>query len=202
MKLLALWLTSAFALAAADRLIFTKSFPGSRPAYVAISIETDGAAEYKEDPKDENPVAFKLTEAEKAAMFDLAGQLDHFSKPLESGLKIANMGKKTFRWEGEGGPKEQSFNYSESADARSLLDWFENVSQSERNFIELEHTVRFDKLGVNLAVLHLETTRDQKHLVAAEQFLPLLDKITGNEGIMHMARSRAAALAEGIRAGK
>ena len=207
MRLPALWLTPAFLLMAAmlqagDRLIFTKSFPGSRPAYVAISIEADGAAEYKEDPKDENPVVFRLTEAEKAAMFDLAGKLDHFSKPLESGLKIANMGKKTFRWEGEGGPKEESFNYSESVDARSLLDWFENISQTERTFIELEHAVRFDKLGVNLAVLHLETTRDQKHLVAAEQFLPLLDKITGDEGIMHMARSRAAALAEGIRAGK
>ena len=196
-----LWMATAL-LVGADRLLFTKSFPGSQPAFVGIAIEQNGAAEYREDPKDENPVIFKLTEAEKAVMFELAGKLDHFAKPLESGLKIANMGKKTFRWEGEGPPREQSFNFSEAPDARLLLEWFENIAQSERNFIELEHAVRFDKLGVNMAVLHLETTRDQKRLVAVEQFLPLLDKISGNENIMHMARSRAAALAEGFRAGK
>ena len=199
--LLLLWMATAL-LAGADRLLFTKSFPGSQPAFVGIAIEQDGAAEYREDPKDENPVIFKLTEAEKAVMFELAGKLDHFAKPLESGLKIANMGKKTFRWEGDGASREQSFNFSEAPDAKLLLDWFENIAQSERNFIELEHAVRFDKLGVNMAVLHLETTRDQKRLVAVEQFLPLLDKISGNENIMHMARSRAAALAEGFRAGK
>jgi hypothetical protein len=112
------------------------------------------------------------------------------------------MGKKTFRWEGASTAKEQSFNFSEIPEAKELLDWFEKISQTEQNFIELEFAVRFDKLGVNMAVLHLEMTRDQKKLMAAAQFLPLLDKVTGNENIMHMARSRAAALAEGIRAGK
>ena len=202
MRSLALLIMAACLLPAADRLVFTKSFPGSKPAFVEIAIERDGAAQYKEDPKDENPVIFKLTEAETEAFFDLAGKLDHFSKPLESGLKIANMGKKTFRWEGEGGAKEQSFNYSERAEAKELLDWFEKTAESERAFIELEHAVRFDKLGVNQAVLHLEITRDQKKLVAPHQFLPLLDKIVNNESIMHMSRSRAAALAEGFRAGK
>jgi hypothetical protein len=202
MKLIALLLAAASLGCAADRVIFTKSFPGSKPAYVQITIERDGSAVYKEDPKDENPVTFKLTEAETNTFFDLADRLGHFSKPLESGLKIANMGKKTFRWEGASTAKEQSFNFSEIPEAKELLDWFEKISQTEQNFIELEFAVRFDKLGVNMAVLHLEMTRDQKKLMAAAQFLPLLDKVTGNENIMHMARSRAAALAEGIRAGK
>ena len=35
-------------------------------------------------------------------MFELAERLDHFKKPLESGLKVANMGEKTLRWEGGG----------------------------------------------------------------------------------------------------
>ena len=202
MRLLPLLFAAASLLPAADRLVFTKSFPGSKPAFVGISIDRDGSAVYKEDPKDENPVDFKFSQAETDRFFELAGKLDHFSGPLDANLKIAFMGKKTFRWEGEGGAKEQSFNFSEIPEAKELLDWFEKTAESERVFIELEFAVRFDKLGVNMAVLHLEILRDQKKLMAAPQFLPLLDKAAGNEGIMHMARTRAAELAEGIRAGK
>ena len=32
-------------------------------------------------------------------MFDLAEKLDQFKHPIESGLKVANMGTKTFRFE-------------------------------------------------------------------------------------------------------
>lgn len=202
MRTLLMALAAVSTLAAADRLVFRKSFPGSKPPYVEITLGRDGAAEYREDPKDDNPVIFKMKQTETDVYFDLAAKLDHFAKPLESGLKVANMGKKTLRWEGEGGPKEQSFNFSELQEAKDLLDLFEKIAQSERNFIELEYAVRFDKLGVNKAVLNLETTRDQGRLAAPEQFLPLLDKAAANEAIMNMARSRAAALAESIRANK
>ena len=39
----------------APRLIYSKSFPGSTPAWVEITIEKTGAGQYKEDPKDEDP---------------------------------------------------------------------------------------------------------------------------------------------------
>ena len=191
-------------LVAADgpRLVFTKSFPGSTPAYVEISVDKNGEAEYKEDAKDENPLKFKLTEGEAATMFSLSDKLNHFAEPLDAGLKVAFMGKKTFRWEGEGGPHESSFNYSENLEAKTLLDWFERISETERNLIDLERAVRFDKLGVQDAILRIEVTRDQKRLVAEEQFLPLLDRVVKNENYLHMARTRAAILTESIRAPK
>jgi hypothetical protein len=190
-------------LSAAPRLTFVKSFPGSVPAYVEISIERNGAAEYKEEAKDENPLKFQLRQADADAIFGLCDRLDHFSRPLESGLKVANMGTKTFRYDdGNGAPKEVKFNYSEDLEAKSLLDWFEKISETERGLIELERSVRFDKLGVQDAILRVEIARDQKRLVAEEQFLPMLDRIAKNEAYMHMARTRAAALAESIRAPK
>jgi hypothetical protein len=94
------------------------------------------------------------------------------------------------------------FNYSEDLEAKALLDWFERISETERALIELERTVRFDKLGVQDAILRIEVERDQKRLVAEEQFLPMLDRIVKNESYLHMARTRAAALAESIRAPK
>ncbi len=43
----------------------------------------------------------------------MAEKLDYFKSPLESGLKVANTGKKTFRYENENGSStEVSFNYS------------------------------------------------------------------------------------------
>lgn len=189
-------------LADGPRIVFTKVFPGSVPAFVEISVEKTGDSIYNDEPKRENPVNFKISDADATAMFELAGKLKFFAGPLESGLKVAFMGKKTFRYEGEGGPHEATFNYSEDLDAKTLLDWFEKISETERYLFDLERAVRFDKLGVNDAILRFEGARDQKRIVGDTQFLPLLDRIFKNENYIHMARTRAAALAESIRAGK
>ena len=182
------------------RLIYSKSFPGSSPAWCEIMIEETGAGLYKEDPKDEDPVKFQLNGAESSQIFGLAGKLDHFSRRLESGLKVANMGMKTFRYEADGRSGEAKFNYSEDPDARALNDWFERIVDTERSLIELETAVRFDKLGVQQAILRIEILRDQKRLIAPDQFLPMLDRVVKNESFLHIARDRAAGLADWIRA--
>ena len=56
-------------------------FPGSVPAYVQVTVEKNGEAEYREAPDDELPLKFKLTEAETAEVFGLAEKLDHFKHP-------------------------------------------------------------------------------------------------------------------------
>ena len=43
---------------------------------------------------------------------------------------------------------------------QALLDWFERIAETERGFIELERAVKYDKLGVQNALLLLQTTRD------------------------------------------
>ena len=188
---------------AAPRMTFSKSFPGSVPPYIEITVDRSGAAEYKEDPQDDNPLKFQLSQSDADAIFGLVDRLDHFARPLESGLKVANMGQKTFRYAGDDGAShEVTFNYSEDLEAKTLLDWFERISETERILIELERAVRFDKLGVQDAILRIEVERDQKRLVAEEKFLPMLDRIVKNESYLHMARTRAAALAESIRAAK
>lgn len=202
MRLLIPFLMATALWADVPRIVFTKAFPGSVPAFVQITLERTGDAVYREDLKDENPITFKLTEADTTVMFDLADRLNHFSKPLESGLKVAFMGAKTFRYEGDGNPKEVRFNYSDDLEAKALLDWFERISETERAFIDLERAVRFDKLGVNDSILRIESVRNQKRLVAEEQFLPFLDRVTKSEAFMHMARTRAADLAQSIRTPK
>jgi hypothetical protein len=187
---------------AAPRVVFTKSFPGSTPAYVEISVEKDGSVVYKEAPDDNNPISIHLPQADADAIFSLADKLNQFAAPLESNVKVAFMGKKTFRYEDPAGTEKHhvEFNYTADLNGQALLDWFERIAESERDFIELERTVKYDKLGVQNALLLIQATYDQKRLVAPEQFLPLLERVVKNESYMNMARQRAALFAQQFRA--
>jgi hypothetical protein len=197
----ALALIFAVAASAADapRIFWSKSFPGSVPPYVQVTLDKDGNAEYREAADDDQPLKFKLTGAETAAVFDLADKVDHFKRPLESSLKVAFMGKKTFRWEDGAEKPEVTFNYSEDLSAQALLDWFEKMSESAQERIDLERAAKYDRLGVDKALRTLWSALDRKRLVAAEQYLPMLDRIANNESYMHTARTKAAEIAETIR---
>ena len=199
-----IWLLVAGTLAAGDgqRLFYSKSFPGSTPAYVQITVDKSGSVEYKEAPDDENPLKYKLRDQETADVFALADKMDHFKTPVESGLKVAFMGKKTFRWENGAEKHEVEFNYSEDPNARLMWEWFERMTESAQQRINLDRAAKYDKLGVFKAVSQLGAAIDAKRLVGLEQYLPTLDRIIKNETYMHTARVRASEIAEFIRGGK
>jgi hypothetical protein len=181
--------------AATPALTYVRSFPGSDPAYLYIRIDRTGALEYKESPKDDNPVKAQLQDAETAPLFDMAGKLDYFKSPLESGLKVANTGKKTFRYENEtGASTEATFNYSTVETAQALLARFEQIAASQRAIIDLDRTVHYVKLGVNDALAQIESLWLHKQLAAPKQFVPILTRISSRETLMHLVRDRAARL--------
>ena len=195
-------LTTLGVVQAAPRLIYTKTFPGSVPAYVGIQLDRDGKCEYRDIPDDDRPLKFQLTEADVNAIFALVEKLDRLNRPLESPLKVAFMGMKTFRFEDGSEKNEVKFNFSEDLDAKQLADWFERINESEQLLFVLERAAKYDKLGVNKAILQLEAAMDRRRVIAPEQMLPLLDRVSKNEGYVNMARQRAAAIAEAIRSGK
>ena len=201
MRLAAVCLLAASMGWAADapRIFWSKSFPGSAPAYVQVTLDQAGNAEYREAVDDDQPLKFKLTEAETKEVFDLAAKVDHFKHALESPAKVAFMGKKTFRWEDGAEKPEVTFNYSEDPAAQALLDWFEKMSESAQERIDLERAAKYDRLGVDKALRNLMVAMDHKRLVGVEQYLPMLDRIANNESYMHTARTKAAEVAEEIR---
>jgi hypothetical protein len=192
----------AFAMSvSAQTITFTKDFPGSKPAFTFVSVSKNGALEYKESPTDDQPVKAQMPADETARLFDMAGKLNFFSGPLESGLKVAKTGKKTFRYDdGTGKISEAVFNYSLNPVAQQLLDRFENIAATERAYIVLDETSRFDKLGVNDALAEIESLWLNKQLAAPAQFLPLLNRVAGHESYMHLARERAARLRDEFQA--
>ena len=199
MKKLLLLAVLALPLAAQPRIVFTKTFTGSVPEFVEIVMERDGSTTYKE-ADDETPVRFQLKQAQADEIFSLAEKLDKFQKQLESGLKGANMGKKTFRWmDGAAKKGEAAYNYSLDTNAQALQEWFEKIIETESHFVNLELAARFDKLGVNKVILLFNASYDRGRIVAPEQFLPLLDRIEKNSSYLNMDRERASNLAKAIR---
>ncbi len=199
MRFVAAALLLSCTLSAAPRLFYSKYFKGSVPEYVAITVEQDGQLTYQEAKEDDNPIKIQLDRASVREMFDLAEKLDRFQHPIESGLKIANLGVKTFRFEDGDEHHEIQFNYSEDPNAQALLDHFERITETEQHFANLDRTAHFEKLGVNDVLLQMQVSWDRNRLVAPEQFLPLLDRIAKNESYLHISRERAAAIADAIR---
>jgi hypothetical protein len=186
----------------APKVFYSRAFPGSKPDYIQIVVEKSGDAVYQEAVDDELPLKFKLTQDETTAVYDLADKLDHFKRPLESPLKVAFMGTKTFRYIVGDQRTEVKFNYSEDPSAQALQDWFERMAESAQRNIDLERAVKYDHLGVDQALNGLEQSFENGRVIAPEQYLPLLDRVAKNETYMHQARAKAAELAEYIRKGK
>ena len=185
------------------KLTFTKTFPGSIPEFCSVEIDATGALVYRESTNDAQPVKAQLPEASVTQLFDLAKNLEFFKNPIESGLKVANTGKKTFRYEGEDGKAtEVIFNYSTLEPAQKLLDRFEDIAATERAWSDLDRTVHFDHLGINDSLAQVESLWIGNHLAAPTQFIPLLNRITSHPSIMHLARERAARLKDEFAAPK
>ena len=183
-------------------LFYSKSFPGSKPPYVQIALAQNGDVEYREDPKEDDPIKFHLQDSETQEIFGLVEKAGSLKRPLEAKVKVAFMGTKTFLYQSGGEKNEVQFNYTQDPAGQSLADWFERMSETAQRRIDLERAAKYDKLGVVDSLLQLQISLDRKRLLDAEQFLPLLDKLANNESYMHTARARAAEVAAAIRAPK
>jgi len=201
MRWIVLPLLAVTALFAGDapHLFYSRAFPGSKPDYIQVVLEKNGDGVYQEAVDDDLPLKFKLTDEETKEVFDLADKLDRFQHPLESGLKVAFMGTKTFRFVDGDQKSEAKFNFSEDLNAQHLQDWFERMAESAQHRIDLERAAKYDHLGVDGALQGLEAAFEGDRVVAPEQFLPMLDRIAKNETYMHQSRARAADMAEAIR---
>jgi len=204
MKPLILLLAAGLLAAAGPaKLTFTKSFPGSVPDFCSVEVDKTGALIYKESTNDAQPVKAQLSDNEVTQLFDLAKSLEFFKNPIESGLKVANTGKKTFHYDAEDGKSsEVVFNYSTLEPAQKLLDRFEDIAATERAWSDLDRTVHFDHLGINDSLAEVESLWINNHLASPGQFIPLLNRIVSHPSIMHLARERAARLKDEFAAPK
>lgn len=195
------WILAAVSLWGADATItFSRTFPGSVPPFYSVTLSSDGKGVYNETKDEDNTEKITVEPVLVTQIFQLADKLEHFKKPLESGLKVANMGQKMMRWENANEKYESKFNYSLNEDARALADLFDRIGESTRLAVELARVMKHDRLGVDQVTLRIQTAWNNKRLVGRERMLPLLDQVAKNEALIHMARERAAQIADAMRA--
>ena len=194
---------SASAAPASAKLTFRRIFKSSSPEYIQIIVRDDSdAATYEIRQLDDEPGAspFEVGAALRAKMFDLASQLNHFQgQDLDVHRKIANLGEKTFRWESGNEAHETKFNYTLNPAATQLLQIFEGLARQQEYFDLITRRMKYDRLGINDALLQFETDLNRSLLPEPKRVLPVLDQIAGDSRFVDIARQRARSLAERIR---
>ncbi len=185
------------------RVVFTKEFPNSQPDYYSVIVYENGRATYKSAPDNKSPVEFQLPSETAAEIFQLAGKLNWFKdRKIESGRRVANMGKKTFAFAKGEELSEASFNHTEIPEAVELASMFEKISQTNEHLLRLKNMIRFDRLGVVKELLRIEADLDAGRLLGAGQLLPILEQIQKDRSLVNVAKERAVQILGKIQTGK
>jgi hypothetical protein len=194
---------SVFSAVGPEKLTFTRVFKSSTPEYIQIVVRNDSdTASYDIRQLDEDPgsAPFQVSSALRARMFSLAEKLHDFNGlDLDVHRKIAYLGEKTFKWEQGSQSYETKFNYTLNPTAAELLRIFEGLARQQELFELINRSMRYDRLGVNDALVQLETDMNRGLLPEPQGLLPLLDQIGADERIVDIARQRARSLADRIR---
>jgi hypothetical protein len=183
-------------------LVFRKVFRSSTPEFTEIRISEAGACSYElRSLSDEpDPHSFDVGPALRSKVFALAAQLQYFrGVSLDVKRRIANLGEKTFRYERGAETHEVQFNYTINTAANQLLQIFEGLARQQEHLALLERRAKYDRLGINDALLSLEADIKHQTLPEPERLLPILEQIANDSRFVDIARQRARAMAESIR---
>ena len=202
--LLAVWvlLPTAWANAGGATITYRRVFKGSSPEFIEIKVSDQGRATFdiRQLDDDPDPEQFQVGSNVQKRIFELAGDLNNFAiQNLDVQKKIANLGQKTFRYENGAEAHETSFNYTLNAPAAQLMQIFEGLARQQQDLVLLQRSAKYDRLGVNDALLQFEADLEHRVLPEPERLLPVLDQIGGDSHFVDIARTRARALAERIR---
>jgi hypothetical protein len=183
-------------------ITYRKVFKGSSPEFLEVKVSETAACTYdlrllSDDP---DPQPFEVGSALRAKIFELAGQVNNFRDvQLDVKRRIANLGEKTFRYERGAETYEATFNYTTNPAAAQLQMIFEGFGRQQDHLRTILHRMRYDRLGVNNALLSFETDLDRKILPEPERLLPALEQLAGDSRFVEIARQRARSLIEKIK---
>lgn len=183
-------------------ITYRRIFKGSSPEFIEIKIVDQGKCTYdiRQLDDDADPQPIEVGPAIQKKIFELAAELKNFAIPtLDLHKKIANLGQKTFRYENGAEVHETSFNYTIDPTATQLMQIFEGLAKQQQDLVLLQRDAKFDRLGVNDALMQFESDMEHRLLPEPERLLPILDQIAADSHYIEIARTRARALAERIR---
>jgi hypothetical protein len=182
---------------------YRRIFKSSVPEFIEIRIQENTSAstvEIRQLDEDPDATPFEVSPALRGKIFQLVADLHYFKGlDLDVHRKIANLGEKTFRWDAGADTNEVKFNYTLNASATQLLQICEGLARQQELIELLQRRIKYDRLGVNDALLQFEQDLDKGELPEPQHALPLLEQIANDDRFVEIARQRARALAERLR---
>lgn len=182
--------------ASGPSITFIKEFPGSVPPYYAITLRAVGHGEYIAEHRvepEEEPTELHIDSPLAQRAFVLASELEYFAGPkIESGRKVAQMGKKTLRYEAGAKKNEAVYNHSDLPQAVELTGWFEKLSTTQGHIDRIEYLLRFDRLGIVKELLQAEMDLNNDRLLQPALLVPALKKVLANKSLVNVAHDRAS----------
>lgn len=185
------------------KITFRRIFPASTPEFIEITVKENSDVatfDIRQLDEDASAAPFEVSSTLRAKMFGYAAELHHFQgQDLDVHRKIAYLGEKTFLWEQGSQRFETKFNYTLNPAATQLLQIFEGLARQQEHFVTLSRRMKYDRLGINDALLQFETDFNRGLLPEPSRLLPVLDQISGDSKFVDIARQRARTLADRIR---
>jgi hypothetical protein len=189
----------------AARVTYTRVLKGSTPEWLALTVDANGRATYEGRRLNEpcNPRPFQLTPATWQRIFQLAAALRNFeSIDLESHKKVANLGLKTFIYEGNGERHQAQFNYTQRREAQELVGLFERISTVQHHIILLEYAIKYDPLNLPQELRRIQIDLGKGELADPELLVPALETIAHNPRFLHLAQARAQNILQRLQSSK
>jgi len=183
------------------KLTYSRTFKGSNPEYLLITVDSKGSGTFEGRKLDEtqSPRPFQLSPPTTERIFALAGQLHNFqSIDLDSHKKVANLGQKILTYQQGEDVNRVTFNYTENRMARELVDLFEAVGTVEEHIATLEFEMKYDPLALPQELLQIQIEFNNKALAEPQILLPTLEKIAHGPRFLHLAQERAQQLIDRI----
>jgi len=180
--------------------------PGLEVPRFTLTVNEDGSARYEaeqvfEATRSGRPETqqidrqITLTQATTARIFAEARALNRFTAGCASPAKnIADTGKKTLRYRGEGGDGSCVYNYSEDKRVTGLTGVFLAIATTLDMGRKLEFDHRFDRLGLDAAMQTLVEQVDSGRAMELGTIRGTLRSIAGDSEVLERVRLRAAKL--------
>jgi len=186
---------------AVPTVAFSFEFPGGQPSNYAISVRATGEAEYHSKPDDSTgatqDINFKMSDATRSQIFDLAQRAHYFNGSFEYKGKVAQTGAKTLSYDDDARHFTTSYNYSTNPAIQQLTESFEDIAETMGYDRSLRDSYQHQKLGLEDVLKNMEDEAKDGRLKEVQALSPILKQIADDHSVMNIARARAQRLLQG-----
>ena len=181
---------------------FTQAFPRVEPAFFSLRIDSAGHAVYESRREEGEPgqpqlgepnrIEFQASQATVLRIFELARSLDYFQGDWDfKKHRIADSGRKTLGYSDSTRTHVTTYNWSENRAIQELTEIFQSIANTQEAAHELVRLRRYDRLGLDQQLAHMEQLAKTGWLRELQVIAPLLEKIAADPEILNIARQRA-----------